>query len=138
MSGHDRLLFLEATALLAVARFCVRYLKFRHYSRWLGPQCDGEVPAPVKIDQHARDEISAISQEIRRAANNVPWQAVCLPQAIAGKWMLRRRGIASQLYLGLAKGESDQLKAHAWLVAGELPVSGVASRETFTQVARFC
>lgn len=138
MSGHDRLLFLEAVFLLAVARFCVRFLKFRHYAGLLGPQCDGEMAKPVKADQETSEEIQAIGQEIKRAANNVPWQSVCLPQAIAGKWMLKRRGITSDLYLGLAKDESTNLKAHAWLVAGDVPVTGVASKESFTQVARFC
>ena len=138
MSGHDRLLFLEAVLLLAFARFCVRFLRFHHYAGLLGPQCEGEMLQPVQADQVTRDEIQAIGQEIKRAANNVPWQAVCLPQAMAGKWMLKRRGIASALYLGLARGDNIELKAHAWLVAGKVPVTGVASREEFTQVARFC
>ena len=138
MSGHDWLLFLEATLLLAFARFCVRFIKIRHYVKLLGPLCDETAARDTNANQQSRDEILAIGQQIKRAANNVPWQAVCLPQAMVGKWMLRRRGISSEMFLGLARGESAELKAHAWLRAGDVPVTGTEISDTFTQVSRFC
>jgi hypothetical protein len=138
MNCHDRLLFLEAVVLLAVARFCVRFVKFRHYSLMLGKQCNNEDSSLQHQGRAKRTEITAIGQEILRAANNVPWEAVCLPQAIVGKWMLKRRGMASELYLGVAKDGSTDFKAHAWLFAGDMPVTGTGIREDFTQIARFC
>lgn len=138
MSSHELLLFLEAVLLLAVARLHVRFVKFRHYSRVLGTQCGKGAPPFKPWSQPERDEISAIGQEIHRAANNVPWNAVCLPQAITGKWMLKRRGIDSELYLGVAKDGSLGLKAHAWLLAGNVPVTGVDISAEYKQVAWFC
>ena len=138
MSSHERLLFLEAAVLLAVARFCVRFVRFRHYSRLLGSQCGSGFPPSQHHIEPENAEITAIGKEIHRAANNVPWEAVCLPQAMAGKWMLKRRRIGSELYLGVAKEGSADLKAHAWLLAGGMPVTGAGAMVDFKQIALFC
>ena len=70
------------------------------------------------------------------AARNVPWNAVCLPQAMAAKAMLARRGQGSSLHLGTAMAE-DGLAAHAWLVAGDEIVVGEDGLPDMTPLARF-
>jgi hypothetical protein len=56
----------------------------------------------------------------RVVGRNLPWENTCLVQAMAGQWMLRRRGLPGKLYLGLARDlESGELLAHAWLRTGE-------------------
>lgn len=49
----------------------------------------------------------------------VPFKAICLPQAIAAKLMLERRGVASSLHLGAAlhTRSGKAFEAHAWLDA---------------------
>ena len=58
-----------------------------------------------------------------------PWmQALCLPRALAAQTMLRRRGIASKLCLGVTR-EGGALAAHAWVEVGqEMIVGGAAAR----------
>ncbi len=51
-------------------------------------------------------------------ARYVPWRSKCLEQAIASKLMLRRRGYASLLHLGVKK-EKGAIIAHAWLEGGD-------------------
>ena len=53
--------------------------------------------------------------------------------------MLRRRGLPSTLYLGVARdGEAGSgARAHAWLRSGHVVVTGGAGREQFTVVASF-
>ncbi len=80
-----------------------------------------------------------VSQAIRSAANNIPWQSACLAQAVAGQWMLKRRHIAGTLYLGVAKDETKQKKitAHAWLRCGNIILIGREGHRQFTVVAAF-
>jgi hypothetical protein len=89
------------------------------------------------IDQHDCDIPIAVSQAVVRAARNLPWECKCLVQAMAGKAMLRLRGVSSTLYLGLAKGENEQLCAHAWLRCGNIILTGGRVNGQFTVVSFF-
>jgi hypothetical protein len=55
----------------------------------------------------------------------------CLVQALAARWLLARRGIASDLHIGVLKND-DALEAHAWLERdGRVLVGGAASPAVF-------
>jgi hypothetical protein len=53
--------------------------------------------------------------------------------------MLRRRGIASTLYLGVAKGQnaSEPVAGHAWLSCAARIITGAAGHRQFTIIATF-
>ena len=52
-------------------------------------------------------------------ANRWPFGGRCLQRSLVLIWLLRRRGIAGQMRIGVLKG-ADQMAAHAWVeVAGE-------------------
>jgi hypothetical protein len=89
-----------------------------------------ETPAMTGPDLASRRVAWAIGAAARRA----PWRSECLEQAIAAKAMLRRRGIASTLYLGMAR---DPVTAHAWLRVGDLNVTGGRDVDRYTVVASF-
>ena len=64
-------------------------------------------------------------------------QAACLPRALAAQAMLRRRGVASRLCLGVAR-EGEALSAHAWLELGQDNiVVGEAQAPRFTRLMEF-
>jgi transglutaminase-like putative cysteine protease len=66
-----------------------------------------------------------------------PWMnALCLPRALAAHAMLRRRGIASRLCLGVARDER-QLMAHAWIEIGETKLVLDPAIARFTRLAEF-
>jgi hypothetical protein len=89
-----------------------------------------ETPAMAGPDPASRRVAAAIAAASRR----VPWRSDCLEQAIAAKAMLRRRGIASTLYLGMAR---DPVAAHAWLRVGDLNVTGGRDVARYAVVASF-
>jgi hypothetical protein len=104
-------------------------LPFRVVAPRLGmPQA--ETPAMASPDLASRRVAWAIAAAARRA----PWRSECLEQAIAAKAMLRRRGIASTLYLGMAR---DPVAAHAWLRVGDLNVTGGRDVARYSVVASF-
>jgi len=146
-------LFVEAVFSLALARFYVRFFAFKNYIYRVGkPQSLEELEDGEPVSENELKILRQVSQEISRAARNIPWDAVCLPQAMAGKWMLKRRNLSSTMFLGVAKekaavasdirkleqGEWQQgLKAHAWLKVGKFVVTGRQGHRQFTVVGRF-
>lgn len=72
----------------------------------------------------ATHEAERIGWAIATAARHVPWRADCLIQAMAAKAWLRRRGLAGDFYLGVAKDARGAFAAHAWLRSGDVVVTG--------------
>jgi hypothetical protein len=129
MSSADRWLFLEAIAMLGLARFIIITFPFGFMASWLSR-------AP---ETSACNEILLLSvrRAVTTAARNVPWNAVCLPQALAAKAMLARRGCGSSFHLGADFDAQGKVIAHAWLVAGGVVVVGAAGIGSVTPLARF-
>ena len=72
---------------------------------------------------------------IGRATVVSPWKNKCLISSLVARWMLRRRGIDSQLSLGVAKGANGKTIAHAWLKSGDYEI--VEKGGDFTQLYLF-
>jgi len=82
------------------------------------------------------EQLGRIGWAIERVSKIVPWNSVCLDQALAAQRMLSRRGIGGVLYLGVAKDEEGRgLKAHAWLKCGDRFVTGRKGHGEFTVVS---
>ena len=121
----------EAAALLGLARLLVKHVPMRYWRRWL-TTADAP-PAPPR-----RDLARAIARSVRSVGRR-RLNAVCLPQAMAGQWMLRRRGVASRLWFGVrrAQGDADEMEYHAWLTVDGECVLGGGEIETFTALPPF-
>jgi hypothetical protein len=134
LSGRERRLFVEAVLWLSLCQLAL-LLPFR----WLAPHLEARMKqAPdTNLPSRMHTLVSDISQAINRAAHHIPWEAKCLVQAIAGKFMLRCRKVESTLYLGVAKESKDQLKAHAWLRCGRQVVCGGRGMACYTVISTF-
>lgn len=129
MNGADRLLVCEAILTLALARLIVLTVPFRFMATWLS-----RAPDTSSCDETL---LLRVGKAVTVAARNVPWNAVCLPQAMAAKAMLARRGCGSSFHLGADFDAQGKLIAHAWLVAGGTIVVGAAGIADVTPLARF-
>jgi Transglutaminase-like superfamily len=136
-----RALLFEAVAWLLLARLSLFLVSFPRLARHLGT-----VVTPT--DPRARDAASANSADasrlaaeigwaVTRAARHVPFKAVCLPQAMAARLMLRRRGVDSVLHFGARIGCAKPIDAHAWLDAAGVKVTGYPVADAFTEIACF-
>ena len=127
---------LEAAALLAVARLLVKHVPMRYWRAWL---TTADVPPATPRHAVAR----TIARTVRSVARRWPLNAVCLPQAMAGQWMLRRRGVPSRLWFGVRKGadsgtaDAVELEYHAWLTVDGQCVLGGGEIKTFTALPPF-
>jgi hypothetical protein len=52
-------------------------------------------------------------------------RASCLTRSLVLQWVLARRGIGTELQVGV-RNEGDGLQAHAWLECGGVPVNDTA------------
>lgn len=126
-------LLLEAGVLLAAAALAVAVVPFRYLAAHLGtPMRESGGPGEGQDPPAVR----AVSWAVQVAARNLPWAPTCLARAVAAKLMLRRRGIPSTLYLGVAH-EGSAIRAHAWLRSGKAILTGAEANRGFTAVCWF-
>lgn len=120
LSAADRRLLGLAVASLVKARLAVMFVPVR------------KILQPVTPWASAQDTDTArIGWAVETAGRIVPAGDNCLVRAIAGREMLARRGISSQIRLGVAKNSSDLLRAHAWLECGDRIVTGESERRNY-------
>ena len=130
----DRLLLLEALVWLCWARLLLVTVPFRWVARGLGRRM---AESPASMAESDRMIVQRISWAVQAVSLHAPLGFVCLPQAMAAKWMLRRRGLESTLYLGLRAGERATLSAHAWLRSGDRILTGRSESPGHQVIATF-
>ena len=123
LPAADRFATFEAMAMLALARLLVALVPLKYWRGHMGivtgPQDLRPAPSPADIAAGRR-----IRKLLQRADRNLPAEFICLPTALAARWMLRRRGIASDLFIGTRKTPEGEHKFHAWLKLGDHWVTG--------------
>lgn len=136
-----RLLLVEASVCLLLARLALVLIPFPRLARRLGAFMPPEKARAVQADWPRSPEFAATAEDVgwavTRAARYVPFKAVCLPQAIAARIMLKRRGVASVMHFGAARGADKPLDAHAWLDAAGVEVTGYPVATQFAEIACF-
>lgn len=140
LTKSQKLASLEAFFFLFFAKLAVKTLHFKILARFLGTaQRKAEVVEYLTPSQ--LEVIKTVKSAINMAIRNVPWRSVCLDQAIAAKWMLKRRKINSALYFGVLPNEkrepSRPIDAHAWLMASKSVIVTGNTSTNFSVIAVF-
>jgi len=85
-----------------------------------------------------------VGYAVARAAGRLPWRASCLAEAFAGQVLLRQRGRAGVVVIGLrrvdaapAQGDAGGWEAHAWLVGRTGFLTGGPAARGFTATSVF-
>jgi hypothetical protein len=125
----QRMYVREAAFQLALARFAVRLLPATRLVAWARRP-------PRRINRFAGPEVGWITWAVETIGSKRWMQASCLPRALAAQSMLRRRGIASRLCLGVAR-EGRALSAHAWIELGQDVIVGGDAAPRFTRLVEF-
>ncbi|MBX6424740.1 MAG: lasso peptide biosynthesis B2 protein [Variibacter sp.] len=131
-----KLALCEAVLLLVAAQAMVKIVPYRRWAPLLGPIRGEAEPDTARED---REEPQLVAWAVAQAARLLPWDAVCLPRAMAAKWMLARRNVASTLCVGIRRTAATEggAELHAWLsVAGRALVGGEIA-DQFTVIARY-
>jgi hypothetical protein len=130
--------FAPVWIMLGMSYLLIMTLSFRRIAPCLGHVALPPLEAP-SLDENEIQRARLIGQVIRIASHNTPWNSNCFPQAITARILLGIYGLPYAVYFGLARAgdKSSQLKAHAWVTAGQVIVTGGRSFGRFTVVGCF-
>jgi hypothetical protein len=119
----------EAFIAIVLARLVVRFVPSARIFAWANRP-------PHRINRFAANEAIWVLWAVESVGPK-PWMnALCLPRALAAHAMLRRRGIASQLCLGVAR-QGQALVAHAWVEISGKKIVSDPEIGRFTRLAAF-
>ena len=132
-----KLWFLPTWLLLGLAKSLIFMVSFKKLAPHLGVSA-GIAPWIPLLDSPAELRALQIGRVVRLAAGYTPWDSNCFPQAVVARLLLGIYRIPYALYLGLRKDhETGEMKAHAWVAAGKIRVTGGNSFHQFTAVGCF-
>ena len=69
-----------------------------------------------------QSEVLALAEAVNIAARHTPFHATCLTRSLLLCWLLRRRGVSSELRIGVNLS-AGTLQAHAWVECAGHPVN---------------
>jgi hypothetical protein len=106
-SWPERRVLAQALILLPVAHLALRLARLEALLTRLARQ----VPPPDAVDTQAA---RSAARMVNVAARYGPYRAPCLERSLVLWWLLRRRGIATDLRIGVRKADGE-FEAHAWV-----------------------
>jgi hypothetical protein len=118
LSWPERRVVAGAALLLPAIWIGLRVVGFSRMHAWAAgsPDAPGVPPSP-----HAPATIGAL---VAMAGRAVPFSSTCLTRSLALVWLLRRRGVHSELRLGV-RTIDDGVGSHAWVECEGRPVNDV-------------
>ncbi|MCF8214107.1 MAG: lasso peptide biosynthesis B2 protein [Chitinophagaceae bacterium] len=131
-SPIDYFFFVEAWAMLHLAKLVILFVPFKKIASWMGR-------LQMESTHHLQQTVVPIKIEhaVRRASRYTLHESKCYDQALTAKALLGQSRLPSTIYFGLAKEGNNQLMAHAWVRCGSRIITGKAGMERFTIVACF-
>ncbi|GAA4644393.1 hypothetical protein GCM10023115_23530 [Pontixanthobacter gangjinensis] len=130
LPASEKFAFLEASILLAIARIVVDFVPLSKWRKQVAIKtyqpCEAE-----QLGKPQREQARMVLRTIKRVGRNVPVKFVCLPQALTARWMLSRRNIPTELFLGTRREAEVNREFHAWLMAGDIMVTGNCDPEDY-------
>ncbi len=115
LTWMERSLVVEALLLILAARVAMRTLPFTAVRRYLAR---GVPPRRARVSTPEQ-----IARAVKAVGRRVPG-TTCLAEAVAGLTMLQRHGHPAVLRIGVRRGASATLDAHAWVECGGMVAIG--------------
>ncbi|MBM3441499.1 MAG: lasso peptide biosynthesis B2 protein [Bacteroidetes bacterium] len=121
----DRQLFALTMIACPFFRVALLAMPFSRVLAWQGVPGEEttELPDPGSLAYR-----KAMHVALLRTARYFPWAANCYALCLAGKFLLRKQGISSTLYLGFYKTPEGCHQGHAWLRSHDTWISGGGQR----------
>lgn len=132
-----RLWFVPVWCLLGLSKAVIFTVSFHRLAPYLG-RAVGVTPWVPLLAPTQEARALKIGRTIRLAARYTPWTSNCFSQAVAARLLLSFYRIPYALYFGLKRDpDTGEFKAHAWVAAGRVPVTGGTSFGHYTVVSCF-
>jgi hypothetical protein len=111
LGREARGIFLRAAALLPLISFSLRVRGFRKTQASLQKHLPSPCDSP---DDFARGHAALTARMVQAAVRHSLGHPTCLEESLALWWLLGRRGISSELRIGVRK-HGEKFEAHAWV-----------------------
>lgn len=129
--------FVPLWFILGLSKALLFAVSFKRLAHYLGQSMGIFAWVPL-VDTVQQEQAMQIGCAVRLAARYTPWDSSCFPQAMAARLLLGWYGVPYALCFGVMKDAcSAELKAHAWVTAGRVTVTGGDRVDRFTVVSVF-
>ncbi|HMA95673.1 MAG TPA: lasso peptide biosynthesis B2 protein [Polyangiaceae bacterium] len=123
----EQLLLAEAAVTLAAVKAMLLVVPFERWRHLLRNPPDRVAP------QAGATASKAIAVAVAQLSRHSVVALTCLPQALAVRSMMHRRGLRGELRVGVARARDGGIRAHAWVVyEGEVIIGGLPDLDQFT------
>ncbi len=123
--------------LLGISKAIIFKLSFSRLAPYLGQPMGVASWVPL-LNAPQQERALQIARAVQLAARYTPWVSNCFPQAVVARLLLGWYAVPYALYFGLMRDtQTLELKAHAWVAAGRVAVTGGGSFAQFTVVSVF-
>jgi Transglutaminase-like superfamily len=134
-SGFEQAWFLPCWLLLGISRLAILVIPFRYLAPWLGISVGVAAWVPL-VGSCGEARALCIAKIVQMASRHTPWTSNCFPQALTARLLLGLYRVPYVFFFGIDK-DDDTFKAHAWISAGRVQVTGGNSFGRFTVVGCF-
>jgi hypothetical protein len=108
----DRHVLIEAMIVLPAVGLGLRWFHMNRLTGGMRRVADARVGKRAARDPHA--EVLRTRRLLGAAARNGLYAGTCLSRSVTFWWLLRRRGVQSDLRIGVRK-QNGKFEAHAWV-----------------------
>ena len=116
LSKPEKQVLIAASLLLPAFWIGLRLLGMRRFCTLI------DRPVAVTGTTLPGEDPAAIGTLVNIAGNHGPFPSTCLTRSLLLNWLLHRRGVNSQLRIGVRRTH-DKLEAHAWVEYQGWPVN---------------
>jgi hypothetical protein len=109
LSVRGKLIFLKAAVCLVLIKLSLAILPFKTFRNGFHWFCK-----TISFDEVSQEKIDLTVWAVDTAANLLPFELLCLPRALATKYLLRKVP-ALTLEIGVEINPAKQFEAHAWV-----------------------
>jgi hypothetical protein len=129
----ERVLFVSSVLMLLITALALRFIGF---NRWHSFLSRSRVEGKHKEAQPANsiEQARAVARMVRLASKHGFYRANCLQCSITLWWLLRRRGVESDIQIGVRK-DIEGFQAHAWIEYQGIVLNDV--EDIFSSFVRF-
>jgi hypothetical protein len=134
LDRRDRRLVVEAASVMALVWTGLRLLRFPALRRLLDRYASTRTR--LRAGEPSLTTIGNVRWAITAVAARFP-TATCLVQALAADAILRRRGLAPELHIGVRSRDNRArpIEAHAWVECdGSVAIGSIENLSDFTQL----
>ena len=135
----DRQLLVGTFMLLGLVRLGLWLLPFQKLQELLRRVSQVGIINETERSQNNCRTVDTVIWAVHVSSHYMPGRVKCLARALTTQVITQRQGYSPELRIGVAKGESGQLEAHAWVeLQGRVVMGFLQDLDRFSPMPSLC